>query len=85
MKINWKVRLRNKTWLTSMAAAVIAFVYTVLDLLGLCPQLTEDTAVKIVDALVFILAALGVVMDPTTEGLTDSQRALGYTEPWTDH
>lgn len=84
MNINWKVRLQNKTWLASVAAAVITFVYTLLDLLGLCPQLTEATVIKLMDALLFILAALGVVIDPTTEGAGDSQRAMTYETPWRD-
>ena len=33
------------------------------------------------NALFALLAALGVVTDPTTEGLGDSERALAYTAP----
>lgn len=84
MKINWKVRFRNKTWLAGMISAVITFVYTVLDLLEICPQLTENTVVQMAEALLFLLSATGVIMDPTTEGVGDSQRALGYAKPWSD-
>lgn len=69
MKINWKVRFRNKAWLAGMASAAITFLYTVLDLLEICPQLTENTAVQMVEALLFLLSATGVIMDPTTEGV----------------
>ena len=31
--------------------------------------------------LVNLLVALGVVVDPTTQGVGDSERAMGYTEP----
>ena len=31
-----------------------------------------------------MLAVLGVVSDPTTAGVGDSERAQGYTEPWKD-
>ncbi len=84
MKINWTVRFRNKVWLASMASAVITFLYAVLDLLEICPQLTENTAMQMVEAFLFLLSATGVIMDPTTEGVSDSKRALGYTEPWSD-
>ena len=29
MKINWKVRLKNKAWLAAFAACVLAFIYQV--------------------------------------------------------
>ncbi len=84
MKINWKVRLRNKAWLASMASAVITFLYTVLNLLEICPQVMENTAVQMVEAFLFRLSAPGIIIDPTTEGVSDSQRALGYEKPWAD-
>lgn len=76
MKINWKVRLRNKTWLLAMSAAVMAFVYQLLGLLGIVPAVSEDQLTQLVGLAINVLVALGVVVDPTTEGLQDSEQAM---------
>lgn len=81
MKINWKVRLKNPVWLASVAAAVVSFVFTMLDLFEVVPAITEDTVMQIVNALLFILGAMGILIDPTTQGVSDSLQALEYTKP----
>lgn len=81
MKINWKVRLQNKTWLLSMAATVVAFVYQLLGMFGVVPAVSEDQITQLVGLAVNMLVALGVVVDPTTSGTSDSEQALTYTEP----
>lgn len=78
MKINWKVRLRNKVWLTTMAAAVCAFVFDMLAMLEIAPAVTEDAVMQAVTASLTLLGMLGVVIDPTTEGAGDSDRAMTY-------
>ncbi len=78
MKFNWKIRLHNKVWLTSLLATLAAFVFDVLTLLDLTPALTEDTVMQFITAVLTLLTALGVVMDPTTEGVNDSDRAMTY-------
>lgn len=81
MKINWKVRLRNPIfWLTAVPA-VVSTVYTLLGLFGVVPGISEDVLVKAVTAIVTGLAALGVLVDPTTAGVTDSEQALTYEKP----
>lgn len=42
---------------------------------------TGENILGVVDAVFLVLAILGVVTDPTTEGVGDSQRALTYTTP----
>lgn len=81
MKINWKVRFKNKTWLMTFVVGAIALIYQVLGIVGVVPPLSQDTVVSIVSAIVNILVMLGVVIDPTTQGTSDSERALNYTEP----
>ena len=81
MKINWKVRLQNKTWLLSMAAVIITFVYQMLGLFGVVPSISEDMATQAVAMVVNLLVALGIVVDPTTKWVSDSNRALEYKEP----
>lgn len=81
MKINWKVRLRNKTWLASIIALIITFVYDLLAMLEIVPAVTEDWLLSIVQTVLTLLTALGVIIDPTTAGAGDSERAMLYVEP----
>ena len=37
--------------------------------------------IQVVAAVFAVLVILGVVTDPTTKGITDSDQALTYTEP----
>lgn len=79
--INWKVRFKNKAWLLTMAVTVIAFVYQVLGLLGIVPAISQDQVTQLVTLVVNMLACLGIIVDPTTAGMTDSQQAMSYNEP----
>lgn len=83
-KINWKVRFKNKIWLGSFLSLVIGFLFSVLRLLDIYPEITEDRVLVTVDNVLTFLGLFGVLIDPTTEGMFDSQRALGYEEPWKD-
>ncbi len=78
MKINWKVRLRNKTWLASVLALAVSFVYDLLAMLDVIPPLSEDWLLSLMQTLLTLLTALGVVIDPTTDGAADSDRAMTY-------
>lgn len=81
MKINWKLRGQNKVTLVSIMALVVAFVYQVLGMFGVVPKVAESDIVNLLTMLIDILVAIGVVTDPTTKGLNDSERAMGYEEP----
>ncbi len=81
MNINWKLRLQNKTTLIALLGTVITFVYQILGLLGVVPGISESTVVSVVGILVNLLVSIGVVVDPTTKGVSDSQNALGYEQP----
>ena len=78
MKINWKVRLRNKTWLASVLALIVSFAYDLLAMLDVVPPLSQDWLMSQIQTLLTLLTALGVVIDPTTDGAADSDRAMGY-------
>ena len=78
MKINWKVRLRNKTWLASVLALMVSFVYDLLAMADYVPPLSEDWLLSLIQTLLTLLTALGVVIDPTTDGAADSDRAMTY-------
>lgn len=84
MKINWKVRFKNATWLTCFIMAILSFAYTILGMFDIYPSITQDQVGKVVAAVIQFLSLTGVLIDPTTAGLGDSQRALGYDEPYAD-
>ena len=84
MKLNWKVRFKNKVWLSAFFSAVVIILYTVFDLIGVIPDISEYSLTRIIEALLLILSLTGVIVDPTTAGLSDSSRAQGYEEPWDD-
>lgn len=84
MKLNWKVRFRNKVWLGSFLSLVIGFVYSLLALFDVFPAVTESLLLQLLNQVLTFLGLIGVIVDPTTAGLGDSERALGYTEPWQD-
>lgn len=81
MKINWTVRLKNKTWLLAFAGAIVAFIYQILGMIGIVPPVAEDNVTQIIGLVVNMLVALGIVQDPTTAGMSDSVQALDYTAP----
>ena len=81
--INWTVRIKNKAfWLAFIPAALLlvrqicALCGVVIEIDGLSAQL-----VAIVETVFILLSLLGIVTDPTTEGMRDSVQALTYTEP----
>lgn len=82
MKINWKVRFRNKLWLGSFFSLVVSFIYSLLSLFDVFPEVTRSTVLEILNELLTFLGLIGVLADPTTAGLGDSERALSYDEPW---
>lgn len=88
MKMNLCVRFKNPVFIMQLALAIILPILTYAGLTA------EDiTTWKILGDLllgavsnpyVIILiigSVIGVLNDPTTKGLGDSQRALGYNEP----
>lgn len=78
MKINFKARLKNKTFVISMAALVVSMIYRILMIFGVFPSVSEGEIGEIVAMAVNILALAGVIVDPTTAGFSDSERAMTY-------
>lgn len=86
MKINLLVRLKNKAFWLTLIPALLLVAQTIASLFGynwdfvvLNQQITA-----IINAVFAVLSILGIVVDPTTAGFGDSQRALTYTEPKVD-
>lgn len=68
-----KSRLKNKTTLIALLVAVITCIYSILSALGITPSVSQDTIVSIISALVTALCTLGILVDPTTPGISDKK------------
>lgn len=83
MTVNWKVRIKNKAfWLALIPAALL--------LVQVCAApfgyewdfgVLNAQLAAIVNALFAVLAIIGIVADPTTQGMGDSEQALSYEKP----
>jgi phi LC3 family holin len=76
MNINWKLRLQNKATLTTIILAIVAFVYQMLGLFGVVPSISQDTIINLVGLVINLLVGFGIVVDPTTSGVSDSKLAM---------
>lgn len=86
MGINFKARVKNKAFWISFIPAVLLLVQVVAAVFGFTINLGDlgDRLLAVVNALFAVLALLGVVVDPTTDGITDSKQALTYNSPKKD-
>lgn len=74
--LNLKIRLKNKTFIITMMTTIIAFVYQLLAQFEIVPKITQDQTIQVLMLVVNILAGLGILVDPTTDGVKDSERVL---------
>ena len=81
MNINWKLRFQNKTTLIAIVVQAITLAYSVLGIFGIVPGISEDQVTNLIYILVELLCLLGIVVDPTTQGVGDSSQAMTYLEP----
>ena len=83
MKINWKVRIKNKAFWFMIVPALILLIQELASLFGFTLDLTDvgGKLINVIEAVFILLAIIGVVTDPTTEGLSDSVQALTYEKP----
>ena len=86
MKINWKVRIKNKVFWLALVPAVLLLVQVVAAVFGIDLNLDAlgDKLLAVVNALFAVLTILGVVTDPTTDGISDSRQAMEYEKPRAD-
>ena len=84
--INWKVRIKNPTFWISAIAALGLVIQAVAEVFGYTIDLSTlvGKLQAVVKAVFALLAVMGIVVDPTTSGVGDSNRALGYEVPWKD-
>ena len=83
MSINWKVRVKNKAFWVALIPALLLLVQQVCAVFGVALDFGELQAqlISIVGTVFTLHAILGIVADPTTAGMGDSEQAMGYTEP----
>ena len=81
--MNWKVRIKNKTFWLTMIPAVLLLIQVVAAVFGYTLDFGDlgNKLLAVVNAVFALLAILGVVNDPTTAGVADSEQALTYLEP----
>lgn len=86
MNINWIVRIKNKQFWLSVIPAIALVIQAVAAVFGFTFDFSTlvGKLLAVVDAVFALLVILGIVVDPTTSGVGDSVRAMGYDKPWED-
>lgn len=86
MNINWIVRMKNKQFWLAVIPAIALVVQAVAAVFGYNFDFSTlvGKLLAVVDAVFALLVILGIVVDPTTAGVGDSVRAMGYRQPWED-
>ena len=81
--INWKVRIKNKQFWLAIIPAILLVVQAVAHVFGYNIDLDElgNNLLAVVNAVFAVLVILGIVTDPTTEGVRDSELAMTYEVP----
>lgn len=74
MKLNWKLRFKNKATLASILATLVLLIQQ----LGFK---LPDNVSDVVNTVLTLLVLTGVITDPTTSGLSDSEQAMNYNVP----
>lgn len=84
MKINWKVRIKNPYFWIGLLGIVLSAMGVSADMFTSWGVVVEQAKALISNPYMIgsvIMALLGAILDPTTAGITDSQRALKYNSP----
>lgn len=86
MKINWTVRIKNKTFWLALIPALLLLIQVVAAVFGIDLKLDAlgDKLIAVVNALFAALTIVGIVTDPTTTGVSDSNQAMTYDCPKCD-
>lgn len=82
MNINWTVRFKNKNFWTTIIPATLVLIQAVAAVFGYTLDFGDlgNKLLAVVNAAFVLLAILGIVSDPTTSGISDSERALNYRD-----
>ena len=84
MKVNWKARLKSGPFWMGVISAVVAAVFAIIPMCGVELSVTADQVLNVATLILMIPASIGIISDPTTKGLSDSQMAITYDKPRAD-
>lgn len=81
--INWKIRIKNRNFWITLIPAVLLLIQVVASVFGYTINMGEigDKLIAVANAIFAVLTILGIVTDPTTEGVGDSTQAMTYELP----
>ncbi|MEY9980062.1 phage holin [Lysinibacillus sp. RC79] len=78
MKINWNVRFKHKPFLIAAFSLLLLLVQQVAALFGYDTTVYNQQITELFNTTLAILVLIGVVVDPTTPGTNDSEKAMTY-------
>lgn len=82
MRINWKVRLQHIPFLLGLFSLLLLLAQQVVAIFGYdFTGVMSEQMSSILNTVLSILVLMGVIVDPTTRGTSDSERALMYRRP----
>lgn len=84
MKINWIVRLKHRQFWIAIISALLLLSNQIAGVFNYDISLISEQIKQIAETVLMIFVLLGIVVDPTTNGLQDSERALTYDKPKKD-
>ena len=84
MKINWKVRLQHKQFWMSLIALLIVLANQIAGIFYVDITIYNAQITALSETVLSILGLLGIIIDPTTQGASDSSQALNYDKPKDD-
>ncbi|MBA0948692.1 phage holin [Enterococcus gallinarum] len=84
--INWKVRLKSKSFWVALIPALALAVQAIAAVFGFEYDFGDlvNKLIVVVNTVFAVLVIVGIVNDPTTSGISDSQQALTYKQPKKD-
>lgn len=84
MKINWKVRLQHKQFWVSLIALLLVLANKIAGIFSFDITIYNDQITAVSETVLSILGLLGIIIDPTTKGTSDSEQAMNYDKPKDD-
>lgn len=87
-KVNWKIRFKNKAFLSSLIALLLVLANQIAGMFTFDLTIISEDITDITETILIILGLMGVINDPTTMngilGLSDSEMANRYKLPRKD-
>lgn len=83
MKFNWKVRFKNRVFWLAVIPSILLIAQVISGIFGfdIAVDAIGEQAALLVNSIFSFLFIIGLVNDPTTDGLEDSEQAMTYSEP----